>query len=59
MIGCHYGSLIPSQQFNPGPDSMARLCEVQSTSGPILYGVCSEHRSGMLNYGEPRFEGFT
>jgi hypothetical protein len=26
-----------------------RLREVQSTSGPILYGICSEHSLGMLN----------
>lgn len=29
------------------------------TTRLILYGICSERRLGMLNYREPRSEGFT
>ena len=43
-------------------DKIAQIPELSVdalTTRPILYGICSERSLGMLNYSEPRSEGFT
>jgi AcrR family transcriptional regulator len=48
----------PHRHSTPGM-AQWRLPRSSKHSGTILCGICSEHGLGMLNYSEPRSQGFT